>query len=90
MTKEEARKILEESEEIAGWTDDAGILWHYKVGGFYKEYPEGFCFAVYPYNASKPIDPKFAFKYIVYSDNGEIDSSTLPLTKEELSNLEAD
>ena len=88
MTKEEAKKILEESEELAPWTDDEGVLWHYKVGGFVKKYPEGNSFAVYPYSAHKPVDPKYAFQYIVFDDNGDVDGATMPMTEEEFKMME--
>ena len=86
MSIEEAKSILEKSKEIVGWKDDKGILWQYKVGSFFEKYPEGFSFLVFLYSETKPLDPNYAFLYIVFRDTGEIDIRTTPLTQEEIKN----
>jgi len=90
MTKDEARKILEQSEELAPYTnenDDDRETWHYKVGDFYKEAPDAFGFAVYAYSAQTPIDPLFAFAYWVLKESGEVTKSTYPISEKALKKL---
>ena len=84
MTKEEARKILENCEELKPWKDEEGITCYSHLGDFYGEYSDGFGFAVYPYSEKEPLDPEYAFKYFVDKETGEVSSATAPMMDWEL------
>jgi hypothetical protein len=87
MLKEEARAILEKSEELASWTDADGITHHQQVGDLSYDYGDCFGFAVYPYSSKEPINPDFAFQYFVYKDNGEIVCADAPMVESEFKHL---
>jgi len=87
MTKEEAREILENSDEIAPQIYN-GITYYKKVGEFYNELPEGYGFVVYPYTDEIPIEPLFAFDYWVRKDTGKIIYGTSPIGIDEMKKIQ--
>jgi hypothetical protein len=83
MTKDEAKIILEKSEEIAAFTDEDGVTNYSQVSDLYREYPDCFAFAVYAYSSKKPLDPKYAFIFFVDKDTGEIAIADSPMIDKE-------
>ena len=83
MTREEAKEILETSKEIAPLTQ-GDVVYHNKVGEFYKETPDSFVFVVYPYTSHIPINPSRAWEYRVLKDTGEIVYGTAPMPEDEI------
>ena len=77
MTKEDARKILENYESLKPWNDeDADEIVYYHIGDFYGEYKDAFAFVVYPYSSKEAIDPEYAFEYFVDKETGEVSSAS--------------
>jgi hypothetical protein len=83
MTKEEARTILENSQNVKPVTKN-GITYYNQVGEFYNELPDSFGFVVYPYTSNSPLDPKYAFDFYVLKDGSRIVESTSPIPEKEL------
>jgi hypothetical protein len=84
MTQNEARKLLETSEEVASKVGDNGTVYHKQVGAFYKDYSWGYAFVVYPYSSLNPVDLTYAFLYLVDKKNGNITRVDSPMSVEEL------
>jgi len=90
MTREDALEILKKSDKLTPHTnedDDDRETWHYAVGEFYKEAPDAFGFAVYPYSSQTPIDPLFAFAYWVLKESGEVSHGTYPISPDKLKKM---
>jgi len=87
MTKDEARAILEKSEDLATITDEEGVTWHYQISDLFFAYPDCFGFAVYIYTSKKPIDPKYAFEYFVDKKTGEVECADSPMVEEEFEKM---
>lgn len=87
MTKEEAREILKNSDELKPQDID-GELWYYKLGGFHKEYTDGFGFAVYPYSDKDPVDPTYAYAYFVDKEDGRVSNASSSMFPDEIAAAE--
>jgi len=87
MTKEEARAILEKSDNLKPVIQN-GITYYNLLGDFYKELPDSYGFVVYPYTSKSSIDPLYAFAYFVLKDNGHIVESSSPIPEEYLKKVE--
>jgi len=86
MTKLEARAILEKSDNLKPVTEN-GVTYNNLLGDFYKELPDSYGFAVYPYTSNSPVDPLWAFAFFVLKDNGQIIESSAPIPEEDLKKL---
>ena len=87
MTKDEARAILEKSEDLATVTDEQGVTWHHKVGDLFYEYDDCFGFAVYLYTSEKPIDTNYAFQFYVDKKTGDVVCADSPMVEEEFKQM---
>jgi hypothetical protein len=83
MTKDEAKIILEKSEDLASFTDEDGLTYYCQVSELYIEYSDCFGFAVYPYSSQKPLDLKYAFTFYVHKETGEIQCADAPMVDKE-------
>jgi hypothetical protein len=83
MTKDEARTILENSENLKPVVEN-GVTYNNQLGDFYKELPDSYGFVVYPYTSEIPLDPLWAFAFYVPKENGRIVECSSPIPEDEL------
>jgi hypothetical protein len=81
VTKEDARKILENYEGFKPWKDEdeEDIIHYVHIGDFFGEYQDAFAFAVYPYSSKEALDPEYAFKYFVDKETGGVSHARAPI-----------
>jgi hypothetical protein len=87
MTVEEARSILENSDEIKPWSDANGEIVHCQIGPDYGTFSDAYCFVVYPYSSKRPVNPLYAFRYFVDFKDGYVSTANAPIDKDELKKL---
>jgi len=88
-TEEQARTILENSFFVKGIKSykNKNLVYYFKIGDLYKEYPMAFSFLGYPYTSLNPVIYEHK-TYLIYVDKwrGEVELDFEKLTKEELEN----
>jgi len=87
MTKEEALEILKNSDDMKSYQRGNKIC-HAKIGGLYREFPDGFSFVVYPYSSENPVDPNYALEYCVDKKTKDVGPGSGQFSREELAEWE--
>jgi len=88
-TEEQARTVLENSFFVKGIKSykDKNLVYYFKIGDLYKEYPMAFSFFGYPYTSLNPVINEQK-TYLIYVDKwrGEVELDSEELTKKEFEN----
>lgn len=87
MTKEEAREILLNSEELRTEKEN-GVTFYAEVGEFCGESETSISFAVYHYTSESFLDKTYAFQYWVNKKTGDIGQASAPIPIERLQEIQ--